>query len=117
MAHEEVKTLPLYLGKPVGQVDFKYAINPDLAQALKALENLGLFSRDRTIPVDHGRIPFRAAFESAFPEPSSVAQNLVATKCLSGDVDGTSHGVLKHLHEPIARTHEVAARRLWITPV
>src|SRR5713226_1527152 len=38
IAHEEVKTLPLYLGKPVGQVDFKYAINPDLAQALKALE-------------------------------------------------------------------------------
>ena len=117
MAHEEVKTLPLYLGKPVGQVDFKYAINPDLAQALKALENLGLFSRDRTIPVDHGRIPFRTAFESAFPEPSSVAQHLVGTKCLSVDVEGTSHGVRKHLHEHIALSHEEAARRLGTTAV
>jgi saccharopine dehydrogenase (NAD+, L-lysine forming) len=117
MAHEEVKTLPLYLGKPVGQVDFKYAINPDLAQALKALENLGLFSRDRTIPVNHRRIPFRAAFESAFPEPSSVAQNLVGTKCLSVDVEGTSHGVRKHLHEDIALSHEEAARRLATTAV
>src|SRR5256712_5822388 len=30
MAHAEVKTLPLYLGKPVRQVDLTYAINPDL---------------------------------------------------------------------------------------
>ena len=117
MAHEEVKTLPLYLGKPVGKVDFKYAINPDLAQALKALENLGLFSRDRTISVNHGRIPFRAAFESAFPEPSSVAQNLVGTKCLSVDVEGTSRGVRKRLHANIALSHEEAARRLGTTAV
>ncbi|HLQ42852.1 MAG TPA: hypothetical protein VK189_08395, partial [Thermoplasmata archaeon] len=87
------------------------------AQALKALDNLGLFARDRTIPVDHGRIPFRAAFESAFPEPSSVAQNLVGTKCLSVDVEGTSHGVRKHLHENIALSHEEAARRLGTTAV
>ena len=42
ISHEEVKTLPKYLGKPIGRVDFKYVLEPHLVQAILSLEKLGL---------------------------------------------------------------------------
>ncbi len=111
LAHEEVKTLPLCLGKPVGRVDFKYAVNPDLASAMRALGNLGVFAERHSVEVGGRRIPFRAAFESVFPEPVTVAHRLEGTKCLSVDVEGVRGGVRKILHEDIALSHEAAIRR------
>lgn len=117
VAHEEVKTLPLYLGKPVGRVDFKYAVNPDLAHALRGLENLGVFDKDKKIEIDQKRIPFRAAFESVFPEPAAVAHKLEGTKCLSVEVEGTRGGVRRLVRENIVFPHREAARRRRTTAV
>lgn len=117
VAHEEVKTLPLYLGKPVGRVDFKYAVNQDLALALQALENLDMFGSDKRVAVDHTRVPFRAAFESVFPEPATIAQRVEGTKCLSVEVEGTRAGVRRILRENIVFPHREAVRRRRTTAV
>ncbi len=117
LAHEEVKTLPLYLGKPVRHVDFKYAVNPDLAHALHALESLGLLAEGRKLEIDRRRISFRAAFESAFPEPALVAHRLEGTKCLSVEVEGIREGVRKLIREDVVFPHREAARRRRTTAV
>ncbi len=111
VAHEEVKTLPRFLGKPVRRVDFKYAINPDLANALKALGNLGVLTDAQKISLDRRRVPFRSVFESVFPEPAAVATRLTGTKCLTVDVSGLKGGVPKLIRESIVLSHEEAARR------
>ena len=117
VAHEEVKTLPLYLGKPVGRVDFKYAVNPDLAHALRALENLELFDEKKRVAIERKSVPFRAAFESVFPEPATVAQRLDGTKCLSVEVEGTQGGRRRIVRANIVFTHQEAARRRRTTAV
>lgn len=117
VAHEEVKTLPLYIGKPVGRVDFKYAVNQDLAYALRALENLDMFGKDKRVVVGDKRIPFRAAFESVFPEPSSFAQRVEGMKCLSVEVEGMRRGVRRIIRENIVFPHREAVRRRRTTAV
>src|SRR5207245_575999 len=42
ISHEEVKTLPKFLGKPIGRVDFKYVLDPHLVQAILSLDKLDL---------------------------------------------------------------------------
>ena len=117
VAHEEVKTIPLYLGKPVPRVDFKYAVNQDLAHALLALENLDLMGADRRVAIDHTRVPFRAAFESVFPEPATVAQRIEGTKSLTVEVDGDRGGRRLVLRANIAFPHGEAVRRRKTTAV
>lgn len=117
VAHEEVKTIPRYLGKPVRRVDFKYAVNPDLAQVLPALERLRLMAENRTIRLANHRITFREAFEAAFPEPAQVARRLAGVKCLSVDVDGMRNGTRMRIHSHISLSHQEAIRRRKTTAV
>jgi len=117
ISHEEVKTLPRFLGKPVRNVDFKYAIDPDLAQALVSLENLGLLAKEQQIPLDRRRIAFRHAFQMAFPDPLSVADRLEGTKCVTVEVEGVLRGVHRIHRSHIALRHQEAARRRKTTAV
>ncbi len=117
VAHEEVKTLPLYLGKPVGRVDFKYAVNQDLAHALRALENLEMFEKNKQVVVGDQRIPFRTAFESVFPEPSTFADRVEGMKCLSVEVEGIRSGVHRIVRENVVFPHREAIRRRRTTAV
>ncbi len=70
--HEEVLTLPLRLGKPVGRVDYKHDINPDLIRSIHALNALGLFAPERFIRIGAQRVLFRDSFLATFPEPSTL---------------------------------------------
>lgn len=117
VAHEEVKTLPRFLRKPVRRVDFKYAINPDLANALRALGNLGVLTDSQKIRIDRQTVPFRTVFESVFPEPATVARRLIGTKCLTVDVLGLRGGVPKLIRESIVLSHPEAAKRRRTTAV
>lgn len=114
VSHEEVKTLPLYLGKPVRHVDFKYALEPKLVQAFVSLHGLGLFDEARRIRVDHTTVPFRRAFLAAFPDVSEVSRYLRGTKCVTVEVEGTRGGMRKVLRSHITMFHE-EAWRLWKT--
>src|SRR5207249_3269047 len=65
ISHEEVKTLPKYLGKPIGRVDFKYVLEPHLVQAILSLDKLGLLADAHLIRVGNQMVSFRRAFLAA----------------------------------------------------
>jgi len=73
ISHEEVKTLPKYLGRPIGRVDFKYVLEPHLVQAILSLDKLGLLADAHLIRIGNQMVSFRRAFLAAFPEPSARA--------------------------------------------
>ena len=70
--HEEVLTLPIRLGKPVGYVDYKHAIDVDLVRSITELAALNLLAPDRRVRIGQGSVSFRDAFLSAWPEPSTL---------------------------------------------
>ncbi len=117
ISHEEVKTLPTYLGKPVGRVDFKYALDPHLVQAMLSLDKLGLLSDGRMIRIGDQMVPFRRAFLAAFPEPSALVLPMEGAKVLSVEVEGRKGG--KHLlhRGDISMPHHEANRRRSTTAV
>lgn len=117
MSHEEVKTLPRYLGKPVKRVDFKYALDPHLVRALMALAELGLLRDDRLIRVGGASVPFRRALLAAFPEPSALVMPLEGWKAVSVEVDGTKGSARKRYRADIALAHQEANRRRSTTAV
>src|SRR5205814_1543019 len=61
IAHEEVETLPRFLGKPIGRVDYKHALHPEVVRALVSLDRLGLLSDFRMIRVGNQMVSFRRA--------------------------------------------------------
>jgi len=117
ISHEEVKTLPKYLGKPVGRVDFKYALEPDLVRALISLDRLGLLADSRMIRIGNQMVPFRRAFTSAFPEPSALVLPVEGAKALSVEVEGTLGGKRIVRRGDIVLAHQEANRRRSTTAV
>src|SRR5438105_3821782 len=57
--HEEVFTLPQHMGKPIGWVDYKHDIRPELVQAILAFHALGLLDPHHTVKIGTVHIPFR----------------------------------------------------------
>jgi saccharopine dehydrogenase (NAD+, L-lysine forming) len=117
VSHEEVKTLPKYLGKPVRRVDFKQAFDPELIQAVLSLNTLGLLADDRTIRAGGSRVPFRRAFLQALPEPSALVHPVGGAKALSVEAEGTAGGTLRIERRDIVMDHREAGRRAAITAV
>lgn len=117
ISHEEVKTLPRFLGKPVKRVDFKYALDSRLIRALLALDSLGLLKESRSIRIGNQTVPFRRAFLAVFPEPSALVRPLKGTKCVSVEVEGTKAGVPKVYRSDITLSHREANRRRFTTAV
>ena len=117
ISHEEVKTLPLYLGKPVRRVDFKYALDPHLVNALLSLDRLGLLDDKRMIRLGNQLIPFRRALLAAFPEPSALVLPLEGTKVVTVEVEGAKAGERKVHRSDIVLSHQEANRRRSTTAV
>ncbi len=117
VSHEEVKTLPKYLGKPVGRVDYKYAVDPNLVQACLSLQHLGLFEEARTVTFRGMRVPFRQVFLEALPEPSAVTVPVRGVKALAVEVEGLTKGVRTILRRDIVFPNLEAGRRRNTTAV
>src|SRR5207245_6652809 len=66
ISHEEVKTLPKFLGKPIGRVDYKYVPDPHLVQAILSLDKLDLLADSHMIRMGNQMVSFRRAFLAAF---------------------------------------------------
>lgn len=92
VSHEETKTVPRFLGKPVRRVDYKAALNPDLVRALVAMQRLGLLEDRCTVRAGEQRVPFRRALLAAFPEPSALVLPLEGHEALAVEVEGTRDG-------------------------
>ncbi len=117
VSHEEVKTLPRYLGKPLGRVDYKYALDPNLVRALISLDRLGLLVDSRTIRVGNQMVPFRRAVLSAFPEPSALVLPLQGASAMSIEVEGRAGGNRVIRRGDVTMRHEEANRRRSTTAV
>ena len=111
VSHEETKTVPRFLGKPVRRVDYKVALNPDLVRALLALHRLGLLSEDRTIRAGEQLVPFRRALLAAFPEPSALLLPVEGYEALAVEVEGTRGSRRIIRRADIVFAHQEANRR------
>ena len=87
--HEEVITLPKRLGKAVGYVDYKHAIDANLVRAVYELNALGLLAPERRVKIGDRAVPFREAFLAAFPEPSTLIGPLAGNLTIVVQIDGT----------------------------
>ncbi|MEK6988478.1 MAG: saccharopine dehydrogenase C-terminal domain-containing protein [Candidatus Thermoplasmatota archaeon] len=117
VSHEEVKTLPRFLGKPVGRVDFKLGLDPNLAHAILSLERLGLLKEDRLIRLGGQRVPFRKVLLSTFPEPSALMVPVEGATAVSVEVEGAKGSSRVIQRRDIVLTHQEAYRRRGTTAV
>jgi len=87
--HEEVFTLPVHLGKPVGWVDYKHDIRPELVQAIHAFSALGLLDPHHMVKIGAAQIPFREAFLAVIPEPSTLIGPMGGALAIVVEIHGT----------------------------
>jgi saccharopine dehydrogenase (NAD+, L-lysine-forming) len=114
--HEEVLTLPTRLGKPVGWVDYKHDINPELERAIHAFDALGLLRPDHKVKVGVVQIPFRDAFMAAIPEPSTLIGPLPGALGIVVEVQGTrGDGTKAAVRASLTMEHREANRRRGTT--
>src|SRR3989440_543270 len=111
ISHEEVKTLPKFLGKPIGRGDYKYVLDPHLVQAILSLDKLDLLSDSHMIRMGNQMVSFRRAFLAAFPEPSALVLPLEGAESLSVEVEGQTGGKRVVYRGDITLTHQEANRR------
>ena len=117
VSHEEVESLPRFLGKPVGRVDYKHALHPDVVRALISLDRLGLLSDLRMIRVGNQMVSFRHALLAAFPEPSALVLPLAGATALSVEVEGSCDGQRLVRRGDITMSQADANRRRSTTAV
>lgn len=117
VSHEEVETLPGFLGKPVGRVDYKYALDPNVVRALISLDRLDLLADSRMIRVGNQMVPFRRALLGAFPEPSALVLPLQGATALSVEVEGRRDGSRVVRRGDVVLAHPEASRRRSTTAV
>ncbi len=117
LSHEETKSFPRAVRKPVGRVDYKVALDPNLVRALLALEKLDLLKDSRLVRVGDQMVPFRRALLSVFPEPSALFVPSEGYEALSVEVEGTRGGARLVRRGDIVFSHQEANRRRSTTAV
>lgn len=117
VSHEEVKTLPRFLGKQVSYVDFKFAVDPALVGSLHRLWKEGRLSQDALTQIGEQLIPLRRTILESFPDPSAIQALVKGTKCVSVEVDGSVASKSKRIRGDIVYSHAEAARRGRTTAV
>jgi saccharopine dehydrogenase (NAD+, L-lysine-forming) len=109
MTHEEIDTLPRFLGKGVAYVDFKLAVPDAMREALTFLDRVGMTRRDT---VDAGGVRVRplAVLAAVLPQPADLGGNVRGAAIVLVEVEGRRAGrrVVQVLHA--AMTHEEAYR-------
>ncbi len=114
--HEEVLTLPAHLGKPVGWLDYKHDINPELVRAIRAFNALGLLDPARKVKVGRTEIPFREAFLAALPEPSTLIGPIGGALGIVVEVSGSkADGSKGAARASLTMEHREANRRRGTT--
>ncbi|OLC53777.1 MAG: hypothetical protein AUH92_05285 [Acidobacteria bacterium 13_1_40CM_4_69_4] len=96
MSHEEVDTLPRYIGKGVRFVDFKLAVPDEMQRALAFLDRIGMTRRD-AVRVRGGEVTPLSVLAAVLPQPAD----------LGGRIQGAA--IIP------AMTHDEAFRRMKVT--
>ncbi len=114
--HEEVLTLPAHLGKPVGWVDYKHDINPELVRAILAFHTLGLLNPNHKMRIGVTQLSFRDAFLAVIPEPSTLIGPMGGALGIVVEVRGTKpDGTKAAVRASLTMEHREANRRRGTT--
>jgi saccharopine dehydrogenase (NAD+, L-lysine-forming) len=110
MSHEEVDTLPRFIGKGLRRVDFKLAVPDAMREQLTFLDRIGMTRRDM-VRVGGSAVRPLAVLAAVLPQPADLGGRVRGAAIVLVEVEGTSHGnKVRHvLHA--AMTHEEAFRR------
>lgn len=91
VSHEEVGTLPLFLGdKGLRRCEFKYALSQQYVDILKALQTVGL-DREEVVQVGDQSVVPRKVVVSLLPQPSELSDAMDGSSCVGTWVRGTDH--------------------------
>jgi len=114
--HEEVFTLPRHLRRPVGWVEYKHDIRPELEQAIHAFDALGLLNPRHMVRLGSTQIAFRDAFLAVIPEPSTLIGLMAGALSIVVDVEGTKpDGSKGRVRASVTMEHREANRRRGTT--
>ncbi|MBM7646250.1 saccharopine dehydrogenase-like NADP-dependent oxidoreductase [Scopulibacillus daqui] len=105
--HEEVVTLGETIGKPKGckYVEFKYVLNPDFVNTVKAIGYLGLDS-NKTIDVKGVNICPRDVVVAMMPKPDELAGKIHGYSCIGAFVKGTKNDRNKEFYVYTIANHD-----------
>jgi saccharopine dehydrogenase (NAD+, L-lysine-forming) len=114
MSHEEVDTLPRYIGKGVRLVDFKLAVPDSVRRDLEFLHRIGMTRRDG-VRVRGGEVTPLAVLSAVLPQPADLGGRIRGAASVLVEVEGRREGrrVRHILHA--AMTHDEAFRRQRVT--
>jgi saccharopine dehydrogenase-like NADP-dependent oxidoreductase len=104
--HEEVDSLPRFIGKGVQYVDFKLALDDTTVQILKLLRDLKLLeagTRESPGP--------RRAVLNALPKPADLTGQVEGSACLVVETVGERHGTSRNVTLYTQLSHRAAAER------
>lgn len=110
VAHEEVATLPLHIGKGLRYVDFKYALDEGYVQILNVLSLLGLNRREK-VRVGDVEVSPRDVITALLPQPAELGGKVKGYLCVGALVRGTEHGQPVEYFVYNMASHEEAYRR------
>ena len=114
MSHEEVDTLPRFLGKGVRNVDFKLAIPDGMRDALDFLHRIGMTRRDE-VSVGRARVRPLQVLAAVLPQPADLGGRIQGAAIVLVEVEGRSGSTRTRHILHVAMTHDEAFRRMRAT--
>lgn len=112
--HDEVETFPLFLDKGLTEVDFRYAIHPQVYRVFDVLQLLGLNRKDQ-VQVGRAKVAPRDVVLALTPQPSELAGRVRGLTCIGIDVQGATDGEKTRFFEYTWMDHEVASQKYGCT--
>jgi len=109
--HEEVMTLPEYIGKGVNYVDFKLALTDECVTVLHTLKKLGLLEA-RPTEIRGTKVAPIDLLNSVVPTPVSVSKTVRGHTGIAVEVKGKKGNSEARYKLSTMASHEVAYRRL-----
>jgi saccharopine dehydrogenase (NAD+, L-lysine-forming) len=110
MVHEEVDTLPRFIGKGLRNVDFKLAVPDTMQKGLDYLHRIGMTRLDE-VRVGNARVRPLQVLAAVLPQPADLGGRIKGAAILLVEIEGRKGDRrLRHvLH--VAMTHDEAFRR------
>ncbi len=114
MSHEEVATLPRFIGKGVRFVDFKLAVPDSMQKHLAFLDSIGMTSLD-PVRVRGGEVTPIAVLSAVLPQPADLGGKIKGAAIILVEVDGSRNGKRTRHIVHAALTHDEAYERQKVT--
>lgn len=109
--HEEVMTLPEYIGKGVRYVDFKLALTDECVDILRALKKLGLLDA-KPVDVRGSKVAPIEMLNAVIPTPVSVAETVTGHTGIVVEVRGEKGGSKVEYSLSTMASHSDAYKKL-----